>query len=136
MYTKLLVTLGSILLVVAAEHVIKKFWREHVGRQVLLERHAPALNALTPEHLADADWSYSGPLGQLTLRFEQDGQLVIDGSGEKQAGQWEIKNGMLIAHIPGANQPHQAVFKKTTDELAGVSPVGLNPKFWTATRIR
>ena len=114
---------------------VRYAWREHARQQALISQYAPALNGLSPQQLVGSDWSYSGPLGKLTLRFEQDGRLLVVSDPAQPTGRWEISGEMLSAYIPGADQPHQAVFARSTDELTGLSPHGLEPHLWSATRI-
>lgn len=97
---------------------------------------APAMKSMSSDAIANSDWDYSGPLGDLKLHFEADGKLTASSDEKTESGQWEIKGLMLIAHIPGADAPHHAMFRKTTDELSGMSPTGMEPTRWSATRIR
>jgi hypothetical protein len=91
---------------------------------------------MSPEVIADSEWAYSGPLGYLTLRFERGGKLIAISNGTEQTGNWEINDVMLMAYIPGADKPHQGLFRKSIDELSGISPTGMQPATWLATRTR
>ena len=135
MLKRLLITGGLIAIAVARYN-----WTEHSrserARQTFFDQNLPALSNLSADRLVDADWSYSGPLGKLTLRFERDGKLVVTSDASNPSGRWEIIDMMLYAHIPGADNPHHGIFRKSTDELSGASPTGLQPRTWTATRDR
>jgi hypothetical protein len=104
--------------------------------RAMMNRLAPALNRLSPDNLVNSDWIYTGPLGKLTLHFEAEGKLLVTSTDQTVTGRWEIQDIMLKVYIPGADAPHQGIFRTSIDELTGPSPEGLEPKIWSAVRIK
>lgn len=112
------------------------YQRDERQREASLNQFVPAMRSMSADVIADSAWAYTGPLGKLTLRFERDGKLTVTSGTTDSTGRWEIKDTMLMAYIPGADNPHQGIFRKSTDELSGISPTGLQPHTWTAIRMR
>ena len=135
MLRRLLIIVGVIAIIIG-----RYAWRAHQRserqNEALMNQFVPALNSMSPDVIADSEWAYSGPLGKLTLRFERNGKLTAISDGSESTGRWEINDVMLMAYIPGADKPHQGLFRKSTDELSGISPTGLQPSTWSATRTR
>jgi hypothetical protein len=125
-----------IVLGIGAKFALRRHYRNEERDQATMNRFAPALNRLSAENLVNSDWTYSGPLGELTLHFDADGKLTVRSSDQTLTGRWEIQDIMLKVHIPGADAPHQGIFRTSIDELSGPSPEGLEPKIWSAVRIK
>ncbi|MHA3770880.1 hypothetical protein ACXR0O_05010 [Verrucomicrobiota bacterium sgz303538] len=130
---RLLIIIASIALL-AVKFGWRTYLRHETDDQAMLDQFVPAMRSMSPEVLNDSEWAYTGPLGNLTLYFEPDGKLTATSDADSKEGRWEIRNTMLIAHIPGANSPHEGIFRTSTDEMAGVSPAGMQPPKWSATR--
>jgi hypothetical protein len=134
-----LLIIGAIIGIIIGKYAWRQHRRAERQNEAMMNRMnqmVPAMNSMSADAIADSDWSYSGPLGDLKLHFEADGKLTASWDEKSEYGTWEIKDVMLVAHIPGADAPHHAIFRKSTDELSGSSPRGMEPSLWSATRIR
>ena len=131
-----LLIIAGIIAIVAAKFAWRSHRRSERQKEEMMHQLVPALKSMSVDVIADSEWAYSGPLGQLTLRFQPDGKLTAISTGAETVGRWEIKGLMLMASIPGADTPHQGIFRKSTDQLSGISPKGLHPATWSATRTR
>ena len=117
-------------ILVIGQEVLFKQWQDLERQDAMTERFAPAMKKLVPEALADSDWRYTGPLGELDLHFHADGKLTVSSDDGESSGSWEVKHQMLTAQIPGSDKAHTAIFKDSVSSLLGASP-----KRWSAERI-
>ena len=126
-----------IIAAIALAFIGGKYWmREHDRRAQsnqemdnVMTLANPAIHEMSADHLTGSDWAYSGPLGDLTLRFEPDGKLTVTSGTTTSEGKWEIDDFSLEASIPGSDKRHEAIFHDSTDVLVGVIP-----SKWSATR--
>ncbi len=123
------------LLIIAAAicaYFVKDAWRNHQQDQRLAEQlrqQMPGMYAMSERTLLNSEWAYSGPLGEMTMRFEPKGKLTVEAEGTTKTGRYEVIEGAGVnIQFPDSEKMLGAVFRTTTDELFGVSPR------WTATR--
>jgi hypothetical protein len=131
-----LLIITAIIAIIIGRYAWRSHQRSERRHQATLNQYVPALNSMSADAITSSEWAYSGPLGKLTLRFEPNGKLTTTSDGTESTGRWEIKGVMLMAYIPGAEAPHEGIFRTSTDELSGISPSGLQPSTWSATRGR